>query len=384
MASSVQNRSVLIPRGDERRTGTIVVRPSGFRPTDCYPQTMSKMLEEIREQPAALERTLEAERKPIGKLRALLERDKPRLIMLVARGTSDNAAQFGRYLLEITTGIPVTLAAPSIFTLYQAKFNFAGVLVIAISQSGESTDTNLVLERAREQGTRTIGITNEADSTLARLAEHVFLVHAGREKSVAATKTYTGQLLALYMLAHALGANIALDDLRRIPEWSQAALGLESEIARRAERYRFMDHALVVGRGLNYANAFEFALKLMETCYVVAERFSSADLLHGPIAMVEASFPAFLFAPAGVTWPGIREMIEKLGNLKAETLIISDTSNPEAAGHGRTVAIPVSLDELFTPIPYIIPAQLFAACLAAEKGLNPDQPRTISKVTRTM
>ena len=112
--------------------------------------------------------------------------------MLAARGTSDNAAQFGRYLLEITTGIPVTLAAPSIFTLYKAPFRFDGVLVVAISQSGESTDTNLVLERAREQGARTIGITNEAGSTLARIAEHVFLVHAGREQSVAATKTYTG------------------------------------------------------------------------------------------------------------------------------------------------------------------------------------------------
>jgi glucosamine--fructose-6-phosphate aminotransferase (isomerizing) len=353
----------------------------------CYPQArpMSKMLDEIREQPAALERTLHAERKPIEKLRSLLEREKPRLIMLVARGTSDNAAQFGRYLLELATGIPVTLAAPSIFTLYQAKFNFDGVLVIAISQSGESTDTNLVLERAREQGTRTIGITNEAESTLARLAEHVFLVHAGREKSVAATKTYTGQLLVLYMLAHALGANIAIDDLTRIPEWTQSALGLEPEIARRAERYRFMDHALVIGRGLNYANAFEFALKLMETCYVVAERFSSADLLHGPIAMVEASFPAFLFAPGGVTWPGTREMIEKLANLKAETLIISDPSNQEAGGlNGRVISVPVPLEELFTPIPYIIPAQLFAACLASQKGLNPDQPRTISKVTRTM
>ena len=346
---------------------------------------MSKMLEEIREQPAALERTLDAERKPIGKLRELLARDRPRLIMLVARGTSDNAAQFGRYLLEVTTGIPVSLAAPSIFTLYQAKFNFEGVLVIAISQSGESTDTNLVLERAREQGTRTIGITNESGSTLARLAEHVFLVHAGREKSVAATKTYTGQLLVLYLLAHALGANFAVDDLARLPELAQAALGLEPEIARRAERYRFMDHALVLGRGLNYSNAFEFALKLMETCYVIAERFSSADFLHGPIAMVEASFPAFLFAPAGVTWPGTREMIEKLAALKAETLIISDPSNREAAEFGgRIVSMPMPLDELFTPIPYIIPAQLFAACLAEQKGLNPDQPRTISKVTRTM
>jgi glucosamine--fructose-6-phosphate aminotransferase (isomerizing) len=346
---------------------------------------MSKMLDEIREQPAVLERTLQAERKSIEQLGALLAHQMPRLIMLVARGTSDNAAQFGRYLLEITTGIPVTLAAPSIFTLYNAPFRFDGVLVIAISQSGESTDTNLVLERAREKGARTIGITNEASSTLARLAEHTFLVHGGREQSVAATKTYTGQLLVLYMLAHALGAKIAVDDLARLPEWTSRALALEPEVARRAERYRFMDHAVVVGRGLNYANAFEFALKLMETCYVVAERFSSADFLHGPIAMVDPSFPAFLFAPSGVTWPGLHEMIEKLGMLKAETLVITDRSNPEALVLGdHAIALPICLDELLTPIPYIVPAQLFSARLAEEKGFDPDQPRTLSKVTRTL
>jgi glucosamine--fructose-6-phosphate aminotransferase (isomerizing) len=343
------------------------------------------MLEEIHEQPAALERTLNAEWKSIEELRSVLERQRPKLIMLAARGTSDNAAQFGRYLLEITTGIPVTLAAPSIFTLYRAPFQFDGVLVIAISQSGESTDTNLVLERARAQGARTIGITNEASSTLARIAEHTFLVHAGREKSVAATKTYTGQLLMLYMIAYALGAQIAFDDLARLPDWTSQALSLQPEIARRAERYRFMDHALVVGRGLNYSNAFEFALKLMETCYVVAERFSSADLLHGPIAMVEASFPAFLFTPSGVTWQGMREMLEKLNLLKAETLVITDQNNPEAVTlNQRAVVVPVALEEIFTPIPYIIPAQLFAACLADQKGLDPDRPRTLSKVTRTM
>jgi len=189
----------------------------------------------------------------------------------------------------------------------------------------------------------------------------------------------------LYMVAYALSAEIALDDLARLPDWTCQALKLQPEIERRAERYRFMDHALVVGRGLNYSNAFEFALKLMETCYVVAERFSSADLLHGPIAMVEASFPAFLFTPSGVTWPGLREMFEKLGQLKAETLLITDQSNPEAPALSKhAIVLPVALDEIFTPIPYIIPAQLFAASLAMEKGLNPDEPRTISKVTRTM
>ena len=342
------------------------------------------MLEEIRQQPSTLERTLAGELRGVERFRRLVEKHRPRLVVLCARGTSDNAAQFGRYLLEITTGIPVALAAPSIFTLYQAAVNLHGALVIALSQSGESTDTNLVLERARAQGALTIGITNEASSSLARLAEHTFLVQARHEQSVAATKTYTGQLLMLYLLAYALGANIRLDDLRRLPELAAHALTLESEIAARSERYRFMEHAIVVGRGLNYATAFEFALKLMETCYVIAERFSAADLLHGPIAMIEPSFPSFLFTPTGVTWPGMREMLAKLDQLKAETLIITDQSNQEAQALGRAICVPAELHELYTPIPYIIPAQLFAACLAAQKGLNPDQPRTISKVTRTM
>jgi glucosamine--fructose-6-phosphate aminotransferase (isomerizing) len=263
--------------------------------------TTSKMLQEIRQQPVVLERTLKAELPGSNRLRQLFDRKKPRLIVLVARGTSDNAAQFGRYLLEMMTGIPVSLAAPSIYTLYNASVDLRNALVVAISQSGESTDTNLVLSDAKRQGAMTVGITNEASSALARLADHVFLVGAGKEKSVPATKTYTGQLLMLYLLTHALGGAIELDTLRRVPDWVGTALKMEKAVAERAGRYRFMDQALVVGRGLNYSNAFEFALKLMETCYVVAERFSSADLLHGPIAMLEAAFPVFLFAPPGVT-----------------------------------------------------------------------------------
>jgi glutamine---fructose-6-phosphate transaminase (isomerizing) len=346
---------------------------------------MSQMLAEIREQPAALERTLHGELKGIEDLRRRLAAQRPRLVLLAARGTSDNAAQFGRYLLEITTGIPVSLAAPSIFTLYKSTVSLDGVLVVAVSQSGESTDTNYVLERAREQGALTIGVTNESASTLARIAEHTFLVRAGKEKSVAATKTYTGQLLMLYLLAYALGAAIDPGGLERIPALASAALGLEEEIEARSERYRFMEQAVVVGRGLNYSNAFEFALKLMETCYVIAERFSSADLMHGPIAMVGQAFPAFLFTPSGVTWPGMREMIEKLDQIGAETLIVTDLSNRDALGLAkRSICIPVEIDEMFTPIPYIIPMQLFAARLAEQKGLNPDRPRTLSKVTRTL
>jgi glutamine---fructose-6-phosphate transaminase (isomerizing) len=343
------------------------------------------MLEEIRQQPETLARTLRAELPRMVRFGRILQQRRPSLIVLVARGTSDNAAQFGRYLIEILTGIPVSLAAPSVFTLYGAPVNYSGALVVALSQSGESTDTNVVLEHARRQGALTIGVTNEAKSSLASLAEFVFHVRAGREKSVAATKTYTGQMVFFYLLAYALGAKLRLADLQRLPEQVNAALSLEKTIAELAQRYRFMERAVVVGRGLNYANAFEFALKMMETSYVVAERFSSADFLHGPIALIERGFPLFLFAPSGVTWITMQQMLEKLAGLKAETLVISDRSNPSARKTGtRELIIPAHLPELFSPIPYIIPAQLFSAALAAEKGFDPDRPRTLSKVTQTL
>jgi glucosamine--fructose-6-phosphate aminotransferase (isomerizing) len=346
---------------------------------------MSRMLEEIRQQPSALERSLASGLRGVARLKTALRKRRPRLIVLVARGTSDNAALFGRYLLEICTGIPVSLAAPSIATLYDATVDYSETLAVAISQSGESTDTNLVLERARARGALTLGITNERASTLARLAEHVLLVRAGRERSVAATKTYTGQMLMLYLLAHALEGGVRIGDLQRIPEAAEAAMRLESEIAALSERYRFMRNAVVVGRGLNYANAFEFALKLMETCYVVAERFSSADFLHGPIALVEPSFPVFAFAPPGVTWASIGQTLDKLKALRAEIVAITDSGNSGAASRAtRVITLPRRLPETFTPIPYIVPAQFFAAYLAEQKGLNPDRPRTLSKVTLTL
>lgn len=343
------------------------------------------MLEEIRQQPEALARTLSGELRRVEKFKRLVEKQRPRLIVLVARGTSDNAALFGRYLLEITTGIPVSLAAPSIVTLYGARVDYRETLVVAISQSGESTDTNLVLELARRHGALTLGITNESTSAMARIAEHVFLVRAGREKSVAATKTFTGQMLMMYLLAYALGGGVRIADLERLPDAVERTLQLEPEIDALSERYRFMRHAVVVGRGLNYANAFEFALKLMETCYVVAERFSSADFMHGPIALVEPNFPVFAFAPPGKTWPSIGETIRKLHGLQAEIVAITDSGNREAGACAtKVIRLPQRVKEVLTPIPYIVPAQLFAACLAAQKGLNPDKPRTLSKVTLTL
>ncbi|HVQ56649.1 MAG TPA: SIS domain-containing protein, partial [Pyrinomonadaceae bacterium] len=226
---------------------------------------MSLMLEEIREQPQVLQKTIEAEREKITQIGDFLRQKDIDLIVLVARGSSDNAALFGRYLLEISTGIPVSLSAPSVLTLYNAKLRLNRALVIGVSQSGEGDDVNLVMERAKESGAFTIAITNEAASTMAKIADETLLIHAGRERSVAATKTYTGQILHFYLLANAIGDKRL--NYHQIPELTEKALELEPEVQQAVQRYVFMENCVVVGRGMNYGNSYELALKLMETCY---------------------------------------------------------------------------------------------------------------------
>lgn len=344
---------------------------------------MSLMLDEIEQQPDALERTIKREGRRIERFADSLKKRGARLIVLVARGSSDNAALFGRYLLEISTGIPVSLAAPAVHTIYRARLDLRDALVIGISQSGESADVNMVLENTRRGGATTLAITNEPNSTMAQIADEAFLIHAGKERSVAATKTYTGQLVIFHLLASALSGNKRFAEVERLPGLVALTLGLRPQIEKMAERYVFMDHCVVVGRGLNYANAYEFAIKLMETCYVVAERFSSADFLHGPIAMVERSFPAFMFAPPGKTLREMRDLLTRLTSLGAETVVISSEQSVLKLAT-RGINIPERINELLSPIPYIIPAQLFAALLARAKGLSPDRPRSLAKVTRTV
>jgi glucosamine--fructose-6-phosphate aminotransferase (isomerizing) len=339
------------------------------------------MLEEIAEQPAVLEKTIRAEGAKAEKLGKFLRERDVDLIVLAARGSSDNAALFGRYLLEVTTGIPVSLAAPAVHTLYNGRLNLKRAVVIGVSQSGEGTDINTVLERAKDSGAFTVGITNEAGSTMAKLADETLLIHAGREKSVAATKTYTGQMLHFYMLASALAeGKIAFD---KIPDFAQKALELRPEVEKLVERYVFMENCVVVGRGMNYGNSYELALKLMETCYVVAERFSSADFFHGPLAIVERRFPVILFAPQGVTQRGSLDLLNRLKELHADCFSITNDAEV-ARSSSRSLKMPTEIDEFLSPIPFIIPAQLFAGLLAAAKGINADAPRSLSKVTRTI
>jgi glucosamine--fructose-6-phosphate aminotransferase (isomerizing) len=344
---------------------------------------MSLMLQEIAEQPAALEKTIAEERSKVKRLGQSLRAREIDLIVLVARGSSDNAALFGRYLLEITTGIPVSLSAPSVHTLYDAKLNLKRALVIGVSQSGEGEDINRVLDNARGAGAFTIGITNEPASSMVKLTDETLPMHGGKERSVAATKTFTGQMMLFYLLAAALAKDGVAIDYARIPEFAARALEQRPAIVELVQRYVFMENCVVVGRGLAYANAYEFALKLMETCYVVAERFSSADFLHGPVAMIERHFPVILFTPPGVMLEGTKDLIKRLRELRADTLTI--TGDLEVASMcSRSIIMPREIDEFLAPIPYIIPAQLFAALLAEAKGLDPDAPRSLSKVTRTL
>jgi glucosamine--fructose-6-phosphate aminotransferase (isomerizing) len=238
-----------------------------------------------------------------------------------------------------------------------------------------------VLENAKNSGAYTLGITNESESTMAKLADETLLIHAGREKSVAATKTYTGQMLHFYMLAAQLSDEAI--QFEKIPQYAEQVLQLKSKVEELVERYVFMENCVVVGRGMNYGNSYELALKLMETCYVVAERFSSADFFHGPLAIIERRFPVILFAPTGVTKQSNLDLLTRLKDLHADSLSI--TNDPEiAALSSRSLMMPAEIDEFLSPIPNIIPAQLFAALLSEAKGINPDAPRSLSKVTKTI
>ena len=339
------------------------------------------MLEEIREQPSAIERTIAAEQPKLDRISKYLRSREIDLIVLVARGSSDNAALFGRYLLEVTTGIPVSLSAPSVFTLYNAKLDLKRALVVGVSQSGEGTDINNVLESAKASGAFTIGITNEAESRMASITDETLLIHAGRERSVAATKTYTGQMLHFYMLASALADNGI--DYKRIPDFVAEALKLEPKVAELVDRYTFMENCVVVGRGMNYGNAYELALKLMETCYVVAERFSTADFFHGPLAIVERRFPVIMFAPKGETRSSSLDLLDDLRRLHADCLSITN-DDEIAKASPNCLMLDAAIPEFLSPIPFIIPAQLFAAYLSTAKGIDADAPRSLSKVTKTL
>ncbi len=339
---------------------------------------------EIFEQPDCIEKLLQQQRPAAEELARAIRQSGIRYVFLAARGTSDNAGRYANYLWAAFNGLPLALATPSLFTLYQQPPSLEGALVVGISQSGQSPDIVAVLEEGRKQGCLTLAITNEPNSPLAKAASHVLDIQAGPERAVAATKTYTAELACIAMISAALnGAPQLWEDLYRLPGWAAEVLQQDAKLAQFAQRYRYMQQCVVLGRGFNYATAFEWALKMKELTYVEAEPYSSADFMHGPIAMVAGGFPVMAVAPQGKVLPNMLELLGQLRNQLAAELVIISNENA-ALGLAQTpISIPAGIPEWLTPIIAILPAQLFAHHLTGAKGYDTETPRTIRKVTET-
>jgi glucosamine--fructose-6-phosphate aminotransferase (isomerizing) len=344
---------------------------------------MSILQNEILEQPAALERLRVAEAARIEKIAASIRAAGPRFVFIAARGSSDNAARYAQYLFGAHNRLPVALAAPSLFSLYDAPPRLQDSLVIAISQSGQSPDILAVIQEGRRQGALTLALTNDPGSPLAGLAEHTIDLQAGAEKSIAATKTYTTSLMALAMLSTALS-----DDqehravLDKAPELMASALTDPEKIIASARAYKQANACVVLGRGYNYATAFEIALKLKELTYVLAEPYSSADFQHGPVALVENGFLVVSVVPEGKTSAELRDFLKALQPRGPKLVAITPVQQVlEMASTG--ISIPAGIPEWISPLLMVGPGQLFVLGLALAKGLDPDHPRGLNKITLT-
>jgi glucosamine--fructose-6-phosphate aminotransferase (isomerizing) len=345
---------------------------------------MSHMLTEIQEQPQWVEKAVQLGQEPVQALAEDMQERGVRFIVIAARGTSDNAATYAKYLFEIVAGMPVALAAPSVYTLYDAKLSLANTLVMGISQSGQGTDVVQVLSAARAAGALTACVTNNGDSAITRVSDHVLLCHAGEEKAVAATKTYTTALAVVALLVGTVAERRdLLEGLRRVPETMSHMLGLAPAIQAQVERYRYMQECAVLARGVNQATALEAALKMTETCYIVAKPYSGADFLHGPIAMVDNGFPCMLYAPDGRAYASQLDLALKIRERGGEMVVVAHS--PEILELGKTrIEIPdADIPELLSPLSYIVPGQLFACYLSLTRGTDPDRPRGLRKVTLT-
>ncbi len=339
---------------------------------------------EIFEQPERVQALLVSRHKTAEEVARVIKSRGISYIFLAARGSSDNAARYANYLWGAQNGLPVALATPSLFTYYQQPPRLKGACVVGISQSGQSPDIVSVLEEGRRQGCPTLAITNAPDSPLARTSDFVLDVQAGPELAVAATKSYTAELMALAMLSAAMREDRSQwQELERVAGWMKTVLEQDEAIQGSSQRYRYMRQCVVLGRGYNYATAFEWALKLKELTYVEAEPYSSADFQHGPIAMIESSFPVMAVAPQGKVFDSMKAALTRLrDDFGAELVVISNEDQALALAQTR-IAIPPDIPEWLTPLIGIVPAQLFAYHLTRAKGFDPEKPRSIGKVTET-
>jgi glucosamine--fructose-6-phosphate aminotransferase (isomerizing) len=338
------------------------------------------MAGEMAEQPAVLQRLLDEGASAIRGTAALIAARNPRFVLLTARGTSDNAALYAKYLIEIVLGKPVGLTSMSTTTAYGAKPDLRDCLVITVSQSGGSPDLVASTRAAREGGAITLAVTNNPGSPLAEVAEFHIDVLAGPEKALPATKTYTAELLALYLFVEGLrGAEGAA--ARVLPELARSVLARGDEVRQLAERYRFAQRLVITSRGYGYPTAREAALKLMETTYIPATPFSGADLLHGPLAMVDNVSPVIAVVPEGRAGVALQPVLDRLRGRGADLVVVGQQEQVASASAG--FVLPAGVAEEVQPILEILPLQLLAYEVTIARGQDPDAPRALAKVTET-
>jgi glucosamine--fructose-6-phosphate aminotransferase (isomerizing) len=340
--------------------------------------------DEILEQPAATQRLLDAAPTAFASIAAAVRSHRPRFAVIAARGTSDNAGIYAQYLLAVRNGMIVALAAPSSITLYGARPDMADALVVGISQSGRSPDIVAVIEEGRRQGALTVALTNDAGSPLAETADHVIDLLAGPERATAATKTYTAELLAVALLSAAIDPPTGSEriELSGLPTLVADALGAESHARDLAAAHAHRQRAVVLGRGYSYPSAREWALKLQELALVAAMAYSAADFEHGPLALAEPGLPVLAVATGGTELDAQIDLLTRLNeDHGARLLVISDA--PAALEIDEGLAMPTGVPPWLAPIVEIVPAQLYAYHLTVARGLDPEHPRTIRKVTET-
>jgi glucosamine--fructose-6-phosphate aminotransferase (isomerizing) len=344
---------------------------------------VSQVDREIAEQPAVLERLLREGREPIARAADAIREYAPEWVCIAARGSSDNAARYAQYLLGARQRLGVALALPSLVTLYGAPPRVGRALVIGVSQSGQSPDVVSVLADATHQGALTLAVTNDLRSPLAQAARLTLPLCAGTEHAVAATKTYTAELCLFAMLSAALG-EVATDAeaVAGLPDLVRDTLGLNPELDTRLAELDFGRHAVVLGRGYNYATAFELALKLKELAYVLAEPYSTADFLHGPVALVDSGFPVIVLVPSGATPPNLPELFELCTARGARPIVLSDQPSLLARAE-LALDLPRAVPEWLSPITSIVAGQRLAVAVSRARGHDPNAPRGLSKVTLT-
>ncbi|MFJ8692260.1 SIS domain-containing protein [Streptomyces roseolilacinus] len=339
------------------------------------------MAGEMAEQPAVLRRILERGAPDIRAVAQAVAAREPRFVLLTARGTSDNAALYAKYLLEIRLGLPCGLTSMSTTTAYGAKPRLADVLVITVSQSGGSPDLVASTRAAREAGAITVAVTNNPDSPLAAVSEYHVDILAGPEKALPATKTYTASLLALYLFVEGLAGGDG-SAARALPDLAARILARQDEVRALAARYRFADRMVITSRGYGYPTAKEAALKLMETSYIPALSYSGADLLHGPLAMVDNVSPVIAVVTGGRGGEALQPVLDRLRGRGADLFVVGPRAQVEAASAGFVLPVD-GLPEELQPILEILPLQLLAYEVTIARGQDPDAPRALAKVTET-